>query len=119
MRVLPTIDGYTIDYRLQEFRRAVIGEELVFISFDTAQGRRLLQKVWQDARLVVAHEGDDLTAWVCVCGNTPHEEGFFACNWAGEEVMPIAFIWTPPLCWCNRCGRIIDADSRAVVSLAV
>ena len=118
MRRLPTIDGYTIDYRLREFRRAVLGEDVVFVDFATPQGRVLLDRVFASDDLVIGRESAAPDAWLCVCGNTPHENGFFACNWAGEGVLPIAFMWSPPLCCCNRCGRIIDADSLAVGSLA-
>jgi len=41
MRVLPTFRGYTVDVRLKEFRKAVIGEWPEFIPFDSPKGERL------------------------------------------------------------------------------
>lgn len=41
MRVLPTFLGYTVDVRLKEFRKAVWGEELEFIPFDSPKGEHL------------------------------------------------------------------------------
>jgi len=121
MRILPTFKGYTIDYRLREFRRAVFGEQLVFIPFATEEGRRLLDGVGQDQQLVIREEAgtDD---WVCVCGNRPDADGFFPCDPSGERVEPTPGAWPSPF-WprpfyiCDRCGRIIDADTLAVVSL--
>lgn len=42
IRVLPTFKGYTVDVRLKEFRKCNIGEELEFISFESAYGDELL-----------------------------------------------------------------------------
>ena len=42
IRVLPTFKGYTVDVRLKEFRKANIGEELEFISFESPFGEELL-----------------------------------------------------------------------------
>src|SRR5579862_4743507 len=118
MRVLPTIDGYTIDYRLQEFRRAVPSEGLTIVPFATEAGRALLREVWQDERLLMAHEGVDREAWVCACGNRPTEDGFVPCNWAGESVEPTLDAWPVPLYVCDRCHRVIDGDNLVIVSLA-
>jgi hypothetical protein len=118
MRVLPTIDGYTIDYRLREFRRAALGAELRFVPFRSEEGRAMLEKVWEDKTLVVGQDGTDPDAWVCVCGNRPTEDGFFPCNRSGEHVEPTIEAWPEWLYSCDRCGRIIDSETRAVVSLA-
>ena len=42
IRVLPTFKGYTVDMRLKEFRKAVWGEEVEFLSFEGEKGRRLI-----------------------------------------------------------------------------
>ena len=38
--VLKEFQGYTVDVRLQQFRKAKVGEELVFIEFDSEEGER-------------------------------------------------------------------------------
>lgn len=45
MRRLKVFNGYTIDLRLKQFRKANIGEELEFIEFDSKEGQELLQKM--------------------------------------------------------------------------
>ena len=42
IRVLPTFKGYTVDMRLKEFRKAVWGEEIEFLSFESVEGRKLI-----------------------------------------------------------------------------
>ena len=42
IRILPTFKGYTVDMRLKEFRKAVWGKEIEFLSFESAKGKRLL-----------------------------------------------------------------------------
>ena len=42
MYVLPSFKGYTVDEKLREFRKAIYGKCLEFISFDTSKGRQLL-----------------------------------------------------------------------------
>jgi hypothetical protein len=42
---LPTFKGYTIDLRLQEFRRAIPDVALDFIAFDSPEGRELLEEL--------------------------------------------------------------------------
>ena len=42
IRVLPTFKGYTVDMRLREFRKAVWGEEIEFLSFESEKGKKLL-----------------------------------------------------------------------------
>jgi len=41
-RKLPEFKGYTIDYRLRQFRKAELGRSLEFISFDSPEGQKLL-----------------------------------------------------------------------------
>lgn len=43
------IDGYTVDSRLREFRKLVIGESAEFISLDSEKGEELLCKYWKKA----------------------------------------------------------------------
>jgi hypothetical protein len=45
MRALKVFNGYTVDLRLKQFRKANIGEELVFIEFDSKKGLALLNKM--------------------------------------------------------------------------
>lgn len=42
---LPTFRGYTVDYRLRQFRRVEFGKTLEFIPFDSSKGRQLLQEM--------------------------------------------------------------------------
>lgn len=42
MYVLPIYKGYTVDERLKEFRVAIYGKKLEFISFNSRKGKRLL-----------------------------------------------------------------------------
>lgn len=43
MYMLPTYQGYTVDERLKEFRVAVYGKKLEFISFDSSKGQKILE----------------------------------------------------------------------------
>ena len=43
MRRLPTFEGYTVDARLREFRKAVYGEVLEFVPFASPKGQVLLR----------------------------------------------------------------------------
>ena len=42
IKKLPIFQGYTVDVRLQEFRKANLGEELEFISFKSQEGDAML-----------------------------------------------------------------------------
>ena len=42
IKKLPVFQGYTVDVRLQEFRKANLGEELEFISFKSEEGDAML-----------------------------------------------------------------------------
>ena len=54
-------------------------------------------------------------AWICLCGNRPDLQGFFPCDAKGRaEPEPDEWI----LFVCDRCGRIIDAETLEVVGLA-
>jgi hypothetical protein len=45
VRQLKVFSGYTVDIRLQEFRKAVEGQGLTFIPFTSRQGQRLLKQM--------------------------------------------------------------------------
>ena len=45
VRTLKVFNGYTVDLRLKQFRKANIGEELEFIEFDSKKGLALLKKM--------------------------------------------------------------------------
>ncbi len=63
----------------------------------------------------IAHEAGSADAWICLCGNQPHEDGFFPCDQAGNEVEPtLGGVWEN-LYVCARCGRIINQDTLEVV----
>lgn len=44
-RKLPEFQGYTVDFRLGEFRKVVYGKSIEFISFESARGKKLLRKM--------------------------------------------------------------------------
>jgi hypothetical protein len=44
-RRLPEFKGYTIDFRLREFRKVVYGKSIQFIDFESEKGMKLLQKM--------------------------------------------------------------------------
>lgn len=107
-----------IDYRLAEFRHVVPDHVFSSIPFASAEGQALLAQVRQQPTLVLPDERGDGEGWRCVCGNRPIEDGFLPCTWVGDEVEPTPTAWPDPLYRCERCGRIIDAPTRSVVSLA-
>ena len=45
VRVLPRFKGYTVDFRLREFRKAEYPKVLEFIPFDSPKGRKLLREM--------------------------------------------------------------------------
>ncbi len=53
--------------------------------------------------------------WTCVCGNTALDDGFYPCNSQGEVVEPTPEAWTTNCYVCDRCGRIINQETLAVV----
>lgn len=58
MRALPTFRGYTVDVRLREFRKVIVGRRPEFIPFDSRKGFRLLL-AW--AKTLSFEE--DITTW--------------------------------------------------------
>jgi hypothetical protein len=63
----------------------------------------------------ITHEPGSEEAWVCICGNRPDSEGFYPCDRHGKEVDPMPEDWTTDLYVCDRCGRMIDQKTLAVV----
>ena len=49
---LPTFNGYTIDYRIREFRRFIYGELPEFIPFDSDRGKELLSEMEENNNAV-------------------------------------------------------------------
>jgi hypothetical protein len=43
------------------------------------------------------------------------EDGFYPCDAAGADVEPTPEDWTGDTYVCERCGRIIDQDTREIV----
>lgn len=63
----------------------------------------------------ITHEPGIEDAWVCVCGNTPADDGFYPCDADGNEVEPnLDSIWEN-LYVCGQCGRIINQSTLEVV----
>jgi hypothetical protein len=61
----------------------------------------------------ITHEQDAEEAWVCICGNTPSEDGFYPSDKDGNQIEPVEG-WEG-LYVCDRCGRIIDQKSLEVI----
>jgi hypothetical protein len=53
--------------------------------------------------------------WVCLCGNTPIDYGFYPCNEHGEKVEPTPEEWTTGCYVCDHCGRIIRQSDLEIV----
>lgn len=51
--------------------------------------------------------------WICLCGNTPADDGFYPCDEQGNEVEPMKG-WKN-LYVCFGCGRIINQDNLEIV----
>lgn len=62
----------------------------------------------------ITHERHDRDAWHCVCGNQPHDAGFYPCDEKGNEVEPDED-WNGQLYVCDQCHRIINQDTLEVV----
>ena len=63
----------------------------------------------------ITSENEYGDAWVCICKNTPSDEGFYPCNSEGEQVEPTAEEWTTNCYVCDKCGRIINQNTLEVV----
>jgi hypothetical protein len=62
----------------------------------------------------ISNEVGNPEAWVCLCKNTPSDDGFYPCDEKGNEVEPDHH-WTTGNYVCNGCGRIINPESLKVV----
>jgi len=63
----------------------------------------------------ILHEAGNKEAWICICGNTPEEDGFYPCDKDGNEVDPTPQHWKTDWYVCASCGRMIDVDTLEVV----
>jgi hypothetical protein len=55
--------------------------------------------------------------WICLCLNTPINQGFYPCDSEGNYVEPTPEDWTTDWYVCDRCGRIIDQKTLRVVGI--
>jgi hypothetical protein len=62
----------------------------------------------------IAHEKGDEEAWICVCGNTPGDHGFYPCDSDGNEMEPVIGSDWENLYVCAQCGRSIDMDTLEI-----
>lgn len=53
--------------------------------------------------------------WICLCGNTPADDGFYPCDEKGNEMEPVVGSEWENLYVCFTCGRIINQDTLEVV----
>jgi len=60
-------------------------------------------------------ENNDPGSWRCLCENTTHQQGFYPCNEKGDEIEPTGQAGWTTLYGCDRCGRIIDQHTLAIV----
>lgn len=60
VRILPTFKGYTVDMRLQEFRKAIPDVVLEFIPFNSKKGERLLAELKAYACKVIDIDSENL-----------------------------------------------------------
>lgn len=63
----------------------------------------------------IRHEKGNLDAWVCLCGNTPSDAGFYPIDASNHEVEPTTEAWKTNQYFCAQCGRVIDQDTLKVV----
>lgn len=63
----------------------------------------------------ITHEPDNDEAWVCICNNTPSDDGFFPCDSNGIEIEPTIESDWEGLYVCNLCKRIINQDTLEIV----
>ncbi|MGC9944573.1 MAG: hypothetical protein ABSE48_22345 [Verrucomicrobiota bacterium] len=63
----------------------------------------------------VPHEAGNDEGWICLCGNTPVEHGFYPCDELGNEVVPTQGSGWTNLYVCAKCGRVIKQDILEVI----
>lgn len=59
-------------------------------------------------------KADDEDLWICVCGNTPSDAGFYTIDEANHEVEPTIEDWKTDEYFCAQCGRVIDVNTLQV-----
>lgn len=60
VRILPTFNGYTVDMRLKEFRKAIPDVALEFIPFTSPKGKKLLAEMKAFARQIIDIDSEGL-----------------------------------------------------------
>lgn len=65
----------------------------------------------------ITHEASDHEAWVCICGNMPHELGFYPIDSHDQLVDPSSEESDTTNFVCARCGRVIDFETLRVVNV--
>jgi len=63
----------------------------------------------------INYDPKNVDAWICLCRNRSDLDGFFPCDKTGQNIEPIRGLWDEPLYRCDRCHRVIHADTREVV----
>jgi hypothetical protein len=63
----------------------------------------------------VYHEPGYEAEWICICGNTASDDGFYAIDEGNHEVEPTEEDWKTNQYVCGDCGRVIDNATRRVV----
>lgn len=63
----------------------------------------------------INHEAGTPEAWICLCGNTPTDDGFYPCDRHGNEIMLTLESGWLDLYVCANCHRIIRQNSLEVV----
>jgi hypothetical protein len=63
----------------------------------------------------ITHVEQDREAWVCVCGNMPCYNGFYACDEDGDLIEP-GNEWEY-LYRCEYCGRVINDRNLQVIGI--
>ena len=56
VRELPKFKGYTVDFRLRQFRRAVLKKGIKFVDFDSKRGQRLLDEMIEQGLVLGSDE---------------------------------------------------------------
>jgi len=65
----------------------------------------------------IFHSGEDINAWICVCGNHAEREGFSSCDLDGNDMEVGLELSCKDFYRCNSCGRLIDQRSRKTVGI--
>lgn len=63
----------------------------------------------------INHEAGNHEAWICICGNTPSDDGFYPCDSHGNEIEPTSESGWIELYVCAACGRIIQQDTLEIL----